>query len=289
MESSTSGHSLLGAVRAADRSSSRTRPIRERRWFARFARAGIGSRALIYALLAYFAVDIALRGHSPANVNASGAFSEVARQPAGTELLVVVAVGLLAYAAWRFVQAVAGQAGEKTSSWNRLGWLGSGGLYLVLCWQALKLAFGSGSSGSGGPSSHPAPFVGTALSWFAGPEIVGAVAVGLAAGGVALAIWSCVHDFSKVLDTRQLHGRGLAAARVLAAGGDVTRGGLLTAAAVYLMISAVTDDPHHVKSLDSILLTLAHHHYGSWLLGLVAVGLAAFSAYSVIEARYRRI
>jgi hypothetical protein len=41
--------------------------------------------------------------------------------------------------------------------------------------------------------------------------------------------------------------------------------------------------------LDGALAKLAHQNYGHLMLGFVAVGLIAFSLYSISDARYRRI
>jgi hypothetical protein len=41
--------------------------------------------------------------------------------------------------------------------------------------------------------------------------------------------------------------------------------------------------------LDGALSRLAHASYGPTLLGIVAAGLIGFAAYSIVDARYRRV
>ena len=41
--------------------------------------------------------------------------------------------------------------------------------------------------------------------------------------------------------------------------------------------------------LDGALATLGHASYGPMLLGIVAAGLVGFAAYSMLDARYRRV
>jgi hypothetical protein len=41
--------------------------------------------------------------------------------------------------------------------------------------------------------------------------------------------------------------------------------------------------------LGGALAALAAQPFGPWLLGIVALGLIAYSIYSLIEARYRQI
>jgi Domain of Unknown Function (DUF1206) len=42
-------------------------------------------------------------------------------------------------------------------------------------------------------------------------------------------------------------------------------------------------------SLDGALTALVHASYGPVLLGVVAAGLIGFAAYSIADARYRRV
>jgi hypothetical protein len=71
--------------------------------------------------------------------------------------------------------------------------------------------------------------------------------------------------------------------------GDIARGALITLIGIYAMSAAVTDDPMHVKSLDQVLKTFAHEAHGTWLIGIAALGLLAFSVSSIFEVAYRRL
>jgi hypothetical protein len=261
---------------------------RSNTWVRLLLRGGLVSRGVVYCLLAYFAVDIALHGGSPEPVSGQGALRDIAHQPAGPALLALLSVGLLGYVLWRAVQVVGGTEGEsRTSLVKRLGFLASGAVYLALFFEAILLIVGSGSSGTA--SSHPQPLVAEALRWPAGPELVGLVATILLAGGVGLAIWSCLHDFGRTLETHRMSRRLLLGARVSAIAGDVTRGVLIALIGVYLMTGAVTDNPTKAKSLGQVLKTIAKEPFGVWALAVAAVGLLSFALFSAIEARYRRV
>jgi len=71
--------------------------------------------------------------------------------------------------------------------------------------------------------------------------------------------------------------------------GDSVRGLLVVLIGIYLVVSAVTDDPSKVKGLDQALQALAHKPFGVWLLSVAALGLFLFGLYSAFEARYRRV
>jgi hypothetical protein len=266
------------------------RDVQRKPWFSLLARTGLVSRAIIYALLGYFAVDIAIHGSSPAQTNGTGALTDVARQPGAPVWLAVLALGSLAYGSWRIVSAVGGTApdlGADTAA-KRIGWAIIAVVYFALFGQAISLVIGSGVS-SGGPTSQPSPFVGRALQWPAGPELVGVAATAIACSGIALAIWACLHDFDKVFEAGRMNRAMHFWARATQIGGDITRGTLIILIGIYGLVGAVTDDPVHVKSLDQVLETIAHESYGGWLIAIAALGLLSFSASSIFEAAYRKV
>jgi hypothetical protein len=57
-----------------------------------------------------------------------------------------------------------------------------------------------------------------------------------------------------------------------------------------LLIKAAADyDPNEAQGVDGTLRTIAQQSYGEILLVLTALALFAFAAYSMAEARYRRL
>ncbi len=265
--------------------------VQRKPWFSMLARTGLVSRAVIYALLGYFAVDIAIHGSSPAQTNGTGALTDVARQPGAPVLLAVLALGLLAYGLWRIVSAIGGTTPDRgaDSGAKRIGWA----IIAVGVLRAVR---------SGGLARHRVGRIerrphltseplrsGGLLRWPAGPELVGFAATAIICSGVALAIWACVHDFDKVFETERMSHAAHFWARATQIGGDVTRGTLVTLIGIYALVGAVTDDPAHAKSLDQVLETIASESYGGWLIGIAALGLLSFSASSIFEAAFRKV
>lgn len=71
--------------------------------------------------------------------------------------------------------------------------------------------------------------------------------------------------------------------------GHLARMVVLGLVGIFLIKAAVDYNPSKAIGLDGALAKLANHSYGSYLLGLVALGLVAFAIYSLSDARYRRI
>ena len=261
--------------------------MESRGWFRVLARAGLATRSVIYLLIAYLTADIVLHGGSPAPADSNGALNELAREPAGPAILFVVAIGLAGYALWRLVSAVA-EANLGEHAWaKRLGLAACGAIYLGLCAQAVTLAVGSGQTSS--VSSNPSPLVASVMRWPGGPLYVGLCAAGLIGGGAALLIWGCAHDYARMLDRSSMSPRMYAIARATGIFGDAVRGLLIGLVGVYLLTSAVSDDPTKVKGLDQALQALAEKPAGVWTLSLASAGLFSFAVYSAFEARHRRI
>jgi hypothetical protein len=58
----------------------------------------------------------------------------------------------------------------------------------------------------------------------------------------------------------------------------------------YFLVRAALDyDPRNAVGVDGALARLHAPPYGSWLVGTVAVGLLAFAAFSLLEARHPRL
>lgn len=57
----------------------------------------------------------------------------------------------------------------------------------------------------------------------------------------------------------------------------------------FFVLAAVRYDSSEAKGLEGTLEAMRDQSYGPWLLGVVAVGLAGFGAYSWIEVLWRRV
>ena len=198
-----------------------------------------------------------------------------------------MAIGLAGYALWRLVSSIAAGNLEDHAWVKRSGLAASGALYLGLCVQAVSLALGSGQTSDA--SSNPSPVAATILRWPGGPLYVGLCAAGVIGGGLALLIWGWAHDYARIVDRSQMSPWLYGFARATGTVGDSVRGLLIVLVGVYLVTSAVADNPSKVKGLDQALQTLSHKPFGVWLLSVAAAGLFAFGLYSAWEARYRHL
>lgn len=270
----------------ARRTQSKARRTQRRPLVQRTERISLGARALIYLVLAYITADVAATGARGKQASSSGAIQEMVRQPAGPVLVIVLALGLVAYAAWRLLQAAAGDPDAKPGedAAKRVGWLCIGVVYLGLSARSVLLLFGR-SQKANGTASVSARLLGVA----GGRELLVLVGLGVAVGGLALVGWAAAQKFETYLPDRKMPGWADLATRVSATFGNVTRGGVFAAVGVSLIVSGVAGTARDAKGVDQVLRALTRHAYGTWVLALVAAGFLAFSLSSVLEGRYREI
>ena len=268
----------------ADQAQEKGEDVARTRTFELLARAGLATRGLIYAVIGILAIKLAL-GDGGKTANQNGALQTIAKQPFGKVLLIVVAVGLAGYATWRLLRAAIGHGPESSDDTKeRVDGVVSGIAYAALCVTAVSILIGSGG-GSGSPDKA----TGGVLDWPAGQVLV--VIAGLIVIGVGLE-QGYKGIKRKFLEKSKTEAMSESVERSFTAFGVF---GHLARMVVFLLIgyffirAAIDYNPDKAVSLDGALATVGQASYGPILLGVVAAGLVAFAAYSIADARYRRV
>ena len=149
------------------------------RAFEVLARAGFVARGIVYGIIGVLALDVAV-GHGGKLTNQQGALRAVEEQRFGNVLLTLLAIGLGGYSLWRLFRAILGHGPEGADrGLDRLGALGSGIVYAVMCMIAIQLLVGS--SGVTGSAEKTAS---GAFSWPGGRWLVGIAGLVLIGVGV---------------------------------------------------------------------------------------------------------
>ncbi|WP_052149414.1 DUF1206 domain-containing protein [Sphingomonas sp. Ant20] len=166
------------------------------------ARLGFAARGLVYCLVAWFAVDAAMRGGTIADNQ--GAIGSLADEQLGAVLLAVIAAGLLGYAVWRLTEAIADPEQimrDAKGALTRIGHVVSGIAHLILAWSAARLAWQPRTGGGGqSPGDESArDWTGWLLSVPFGRVLVALVAIGILTAAVMQAKKAWKGDFVKDL------------------------------------------------------------------------------------------
>lgn len=140
-------------VKLETRTSPKSSQPKTAKWIEGLARFGYAAKGIVYGLMGILAFQAAWTWRGEAR-GSEGVFRTIASQPFGSALLFVVAVGLVSYVVWRFVQAIYdpehNDSGFSAIA-RRLAYSTSGLIYGALAAAAFKIVFSS-SSASGGSS-----------------------------------------------------------------------------------------------------------------------------------------
>lgn len=257
--------------------------------FKLLVRAGFATRALTYGVIGGIALALAVRaGPAPDAPNQQGALAFIAQAPLGRVAVAVAAAGLLAYTVWKLGQAVFGrgpEGGGGPKPFDRISNAGGGIAYLAFFVVAVRILLGGSGSGSSDPSKTAAGVLG----WPGGPALVGIAGAALIAISLYQAYDAVRGSFADDSKLAEMNPRERRAFMWLGHVGLVARALVFVIIGYFLLRTAIDFNPPDAVGVDGALAQVHHEPFGPWLLGLVAAGLLVFAAYSLFEARYRRL
>jgi Domain of Unknown Function (DUF1206) len=264
-----------------------TEHVEQSRWVERSGRFGLAMKGVSYLLVALLALKVAGGGGGQTE-DRQGALRTVADEPFGWALILLVGLGFGSYALWRFVQAVFDRDDEGDDAGGlakRSGDLAKGVLYAVLAVATFSILAGSGGGGSQEEDKATAVVLDLPL----GRWLVGLGGLAIIGAGVFNVYRAVSGSFRKELREEAMH----AAARpwyiAFGVAGHLARAVVFALIGFFLLRAAWQYDPDEAIGLDEALQKLAGESYGAFLLGAVALGLAAYGLFCLVQARYRDV
>ncbi len=266
---------------------------REHPTLVRLGRAGWVAKGVVYTLTGLLAFAVALQsagstGGGSGEASQSGAIATLAEQPAGAALLVLVALGLLLYIAWRLVTVILPAENEAHAWLARAGYLASAVSYTFLAWSAVSIARSPGTS-EGSEDARVEQLTRDVLSTTGGRSailVVAAIILGI--GGYFLHKGASA-GFESDLGPGGVGPVSETALVTMGRLGWVGRGLMMELIGVFLAQAAITFDPDDAVGLDGALRKVAGTTPGTVLTAVVAVGLILYGVYCVLSAPRRRL
>ncbi|HEU6444427.1 MAG TPA: DUF1206 domain-containing protein [Gaiellaceae bacterium] len=252
------------------------------------ARWGLVSKGSLYILVGVIAAHVSVGGGERLR-DREGALAAVADNWLGNVLVVLLAVGLAGYAAWRLAQGVLGrplEGGEKEGWPKRIGYFARAGWYLVLLGVAISVLGGAEESGG---SQQEDRYTARVLELPLGRWIVAGLGLAIL-GAAGFNVWRAVtRSFRKKLKLRKMSETEDKVFTAIGVVGHLARGVVFGLIGVFLLRAAWQYDPKEAVGLDGALAEVLRADYGDTLLGLVSAGLIAYGLYCFVEARYREV
>jgi hypothetical protein len=251
------------------------------------ARLGYVSKAIIYAIIGALAMLAATR-RGGAITDTSGALRVVVAQPFGRTLLIILAIGLCGYAAWRVVDAITDPDREGTGLHGLISRVGNairGLAYGALGLEAFRLLRGTAGSRGRGAELWTARVLDLPFG-----ELLVALAGGIAAvHGVFEIIKAARGRDDEKVDWSVLPSRIRTVAQRISRFGVGVRGAIISTLGVFLVRAALTHDPNQAAGSRESMLRLGGFFQGRWFLAVIAAGVIAYAVDQVVHARCRRI
>lgn len=258
-------------------------------WIERLARLGYASKGLVYLLMGSLSAAAGLGNRHGDIADRQSAIDFIASMPFGRMLLLLMALGLTGYAAWRIIIGFDGSEQREQDARALLLRAGSvirGVFYALFALGIVRLVLHQGGNrrGSDATSRH---WASRAMDHPFGRLLIGGAGLAL----IGYGIYQFVRAAKGRLD-RHLQWRGVASnIRNLLI--KVCCFGIAARAVVFGLIgsslvrAAMHHDPHAAHGTSGAFREIGGLPFGGWLLTLAALGFVAYGIYALINARYR--
>ncbi|CRM02235.1 MULTISPECIES: DUF1206 domain-containing protein [Pseudomonas] len=250
------------------------------------ARGGYAARGLLYLIIGLFALLAAQDSTKPKDSHKS--LEALLSQPFGYFLVGLVVAGLLAFAAWRVLQATrdVDHHGKALKGLViRAGLLAGGLVNGALAFFALGLLI-SGIERSGHSGGQSKDWLAHVLSWDHSNLMLYLIALIPLGVGIAHIIKGWKASFEKYFEADEDVMRYV---RPVSRFGLVARGVVFIEIALLLAISGSTYQAMDPPGMKEALNALQNLPAGWLILMVMASGLIAFSVYSFSQAFWRKI
>jgi hypothetical protein len=250
------------------------------------------AKGISFGIVAVLAIGVAV-GTGGETTSRQGALQTLAQHRWGKVLLVLLALGFVGYAIWRFVQAFAERDDDrdekgKAKKWGkRAGYAGRGLIYAGLAFTTAKILAGSGGQESQNEKAQKT--TAALLDWPGGRWIVGIAGLAIIGAG----LWNLYRGIAKKFEDKWRTGEMSTTERKwggrAGVAGHLARGVVFGLIGTFVTKAAMDYDPNDAIGLDGALQKLANASYGPWLLGLTAAGLLCYALFCLVDARYRDV
>ena len=260
-------------------------------------RAGWFAKGAVYVVAGILALLVASKASGWSKASSSGggeasptgAIKAIAHSSGGPLLLIVLAIGLLLYAAWRVVSAFL--PGEKDAkSWaKRIGFIISAVIYTSFAITAIAFARGTKSTGSTNGNSTVSKASGGIMQHNGGRVLIGVVGVIIIAVGLYRIAKGFKMDVNDELDLGGVPAERARWYKRLGSIGEIGRGLGIGLIGYFLLRSAVTYDANQATGLDGAMRILVTKSFGLVVVLIIAVGFIAYGLFCLLTFTHRRL
>jgi uncharacterized membrane protein len=251
-------------------------------WVDPLMRFGYAARGVVYVIVGALAFVASVDGgRTPDSKSALGSLLQM---PFGKMLLLLIALGLVAYSLWCFIGAGLDldNKGTDAKGWTaRAAQTISGAVHLVLAFSATALAMGTESpSGGDDRTEHwTAALMQQPLGrWLV--ALIGVVAI-------AIGVQHCVKAFREKYKENIRYTQMAQRLDPMLKLGLIAHGLVVALVGMFFLWAAYTADPSRAGGMRDALLIVRNADGSQTLFTVLGLGLIGFAAYCFVEAAFR--
>lgn len=241
------------------------------------ARLGFALYGVLYLVLAWLTVQLALGDHSD-KVSGKGALHQMVEQPAGAAVLWAACVGFAALVVWDGFRTFSPGRDLR----GRVSSVCRAGVFAIFSFMSAQVAITRESE------EDTKALTALVLGLPYGRWLVGALGLGTVAFGVYSAFKGFSDRWRHEIDVEGRTGDSGTAITWLSRGGYVIRGLAICIVGGLFCWAAWTHDPQKSGGLDQALSRLRGAPYGPWLLLVVAAGFACWGMFQLAKVKHLR-
>ena len=257
--------------------------------FELLERVGYVARGALYVAMGILALKIATGTKGGQATDLTGALVFLIGNQFGKLILIVMVIGLAAYAAWGLIRAIFDplhRGSDASGLMARLGFVSSAVSYAAIAFFGLSLLTGTGSAAPGDSTQK------TAASLLAHPFggqltiLVGLIALAV---GIGQFIEAYRATFMNDLKGAEMTPTQRSIVAVLGRYGMAARGVTFLVIGYLLIQAGINKTASLAHGFGGAFVFLLSQPFGPLLLGIVALGFVALGLHSVACARWMRL
>lgn len=263
--------------------------VNKNKWIENFARFGYAAKGIVYCLVGILACIAAFGSGKSNDTSKTDALKLIQEQPFGKTMLALVALGLLGYVLWRFIEAVKDPHHHGTKAkgiLTRIGYGISALIYLGLSIFAFKLVINGNNSGGEGNTQQN--ILNKVMDHEAGLWIIGMVALIIIGKGIYHIIRAVRGKYRKDIREEKIDPkyRNL----LIKAGGiGYFARGIVWGIIGYLLLRAALNSNPNAAGGTENALSFVENGFGSLVLAIIALGLICYGIFKILEGMYKKI
>ncbi len=257
-------------------------------WLELTARIGFAAKGILYIVIGVLAFQVVI-GLGGETAGMKDVLKTIHKQAGvfGDAVLFIIALGLTAHSFWRLMQSLFNADNKEIDFKNiidRIGYFTSVIVYGGLAFLSFKIVIGLGGGGS-----SPQAMTASVLNKPLGRWLI--ILTGLAIGGSGLfqIYFGISRKFEFKYDLQNMNDFEIKLARYVSLIGLAARGIVFVLLSVFLIQAGLEFNPDKAGGMDKALEKALNQPYGHWLLGIAAVGLAAYGGYCILLGKFRKI